>query len=183
MKKALTVILALTVLAVFAAAIIFALRANSLPMEYGESIERWAAEYGVPAELVYAIVKNESKFDVNARSRVGAVGLMQLMPSTAEEIAAKLSLPEFDITDADTNIRFGVYYMAYLYRNTGRIWENAVAAYNCGIGKVMSWISDPAFSENGELKTIPIEETRLYVERVLRDAGRYKEKLNEKSDG
>lgn len=182
MKKVLPVIIALVVLAVFAAALFFALRAESLPLEYRESIELMSAEYGVPPELVFAMVRNESRFDPNARSRVGAVGLMQLMPDTAEEISKKLGYEVYDLTDPGTNIRFGCYYLAYLYRNTGRNWRNAVAAYNCGIGKVNKWLSDPACSKDGELTTIPIDETRLYVEYVLRDAEKYKELLKEKSE-
>jgi soluble lytic murein transglycosylase len=128
------------------------------------------------------MVRNESRFDPTARSRVGAVGLMQLMPDTAQEIANKLGYAEYDLTDADTNIRFGCYYLAYLYRNTGRNWRNAVAAYNCGIGKVNAWLSDPAYSKDGELTAIPVDETRLYVEYVFRDAEKYKELLKEKSE-
>ncbi len=182
MKKVFPVIIALAVLAVFAIALFFALRAESLPLEYRESIELMSAEYGVPPELVFAMVRNESRFDPTARSRVGAVGLMQLMPDTAQEIANKLGYAEYDLTDADTNIRFGCYYLAYLYRNTGRNWRNAVAAYNCGIGKVNAWLSDPAYSKDGELTAIPVDETRLYVEYVFRDAEKYKELLKEKSE-
>ena len=181
MKKAFTVMLTLAVLAVFAAAVIFVLRADRLPLEYRETVERWSDEYGVPPEIVFAVVKNESGFDTGAHSRVGAVGLMQLMPSTAEEIAQKLKFPQYDLQDPETNIRFGTHYLAYLYRYTGGKWKNAVAAYNCGIGRVLGWLSDPAYSSEGELTVIPIDETRLYVEYVLNDAERYKEKLNEKS--
>ena len=179
MKKVLTVILAIAVVAAFALALYFTLFKQSYPVKYRKEIEHWANEYRVPRELVFAVIKNESKFDPNATSRAGAVGLMQLISDTADEVAEKLKITSYDLRDADTNIRFGTYYLAYLYRNTGS-WENAVAAYNCGIGRVKLWLADERYSQDGVTLTgIPISETRAYVKNVMRDMEKYKEILNE----
>lgn len=178
MKKALPVILAVIVVVTFALALYFTFVKQSYPVKYREEIEYWANEYNVPRELVFAMIKNETKFDPNARSRAGAIGLMQLIPKTADEVAEKLKISEYDLYDAGTNIRFGTYYIAYLYRVTGS-WENAVAAYNCGISRVMSWLADERYSPDGAtLAEIPVSETRAYVKNVMRDAEKYKEILN-----
>lgn len=183
MKKIVTAVFAVLVIAAFALAVIFALSQRSLPLEYRENVERWAAEYGVPCELVFAVIKTESRFDPNAQSPVGAAGLMQLLPATANEIAEKIGVDSYDMYDADTSVRFGTYYLAYLFRNTGSSWKNAVAAYNCGIGRVLRWLQDGSCSPDGkELSSIPIDETRRYVDLVLGDAERYAELLK-KTEG
>ena len=183
MKKIVTACVSVLVIAAFALALWFVISKRSLPLDHRENVERWAAEYGVPRELVFAVIKTESRFDPNALSNVGAVGLMQLLPSTADEIARKLGITEYDLYDADTNVRLGTYYLAYLFRNTGSSWKNAVAAYNCGIGRVKLWLADKSYSSGGrELDVIPIDETRRYVDQVLGDSERYA-KILEKPEG
>ena len=178
MKKILTAVIAALVVAAFVTALAFMLRHRSLPLEYRETVERWASEYGVPREIVFAVINNESKFKPNASSPVGAVGLMQLMPQTAAEMARRAGMELTSLEDPEQNIRLGTYYLAYLYRNTGGIWKNAVAAYNGGIGRVLGWLADAEYSPDGvELIVIPLDETRIYVQYVMHDAERYKELL------
>lgn len=140
------------------------------PESYRAYVEKYAQEFGVPEELVWAVIKTESDFDSSAESNVGAVGLMQLMPATFEEITNQRFKDGFDIGmryDPETNIRYGTYYISYLYGRYGN-WSTALAAYNAGLGNVDAWLADPTLgdSESGTLKSIPYKETRNYVKRV-----------------
>ncbi|MBQ3081780.1 MAG: lytic transglycosylase domain-containing protein [Clostridia bacterium] len=148
------------------------------PLNHEELIRNYCDKYDIPYELLAAVIYTESGFDEKAVSRVGAVGLMQLMPSTAEEIAGRLGVEynEDMLTDPETNIAYGSFYLRYLYRNLGENWDTACAAYNAGIGKVMGWLDNEEYSDDGvTLKSIPIDETRNYVQRV----NKYKEKYKE----
>lgn len=148
------------------------------PLNFKEYIIEYGDKYHIPYELLAAVIRTESSFDENAVSPVGAVGLMQLMPSTAEELASRLGedYTTVDITDPKTNIAYGSFYLRYLYRNLGENWDTACAAYNAGIGRVSGWLKDESYSDDGvTLKNIPIKETRNYVKRI----NQYKEKYKE----
>ncbi len=148
------------------------------PINHKELIIEYGDKYEIPYELLAAVIRTESSFDENAVSPVGAMGLMQLMPTTAEEIATRLGedYSAVDITDPETNIAYGSFYLKYLYRNLGENWDTACAAYNAGIGRVSGWLKDKAYSEDGStLKNIPIEETRNYVKRINEYKIKYKE--------
>ncbi|MBX9882809.1 MAG: transglycosylase SLT domain-containing protein [Sphingomonas sp.] len=128
--------------------------------------------------LVHAIARQESQFDRAAVSRVGARGLMQLMPATAREQAAKLGLP-YDTTalttDTDYNIQLGSAYFQRLYNSYGS-YPLAIAAYNAGAGNVNRWLAaygDPRMGSIDPIdwvESIPFSETRSYVQRVLENA-------------
>lgn len=127
--------------------------------------------------LVAAIIREESQYDALAVSRVGAVGLMQVMPATAQVIARKLGFPEVmrdDLFDQDTNIRFGSRYLEQLLRQFSGNVLHAVAAYNAGPVAVSAWILKLADKEPDEfVELIPFQETRQYVKRVLRSYREY----------
>ena len=129
------------------------------PLNHEELIKTYGDKYDIPYELLAAVIYTESGFDEKAVSRVGAIGLMQLMPSTAEEIAGRLGV-EYDesaLTDPETNIAYGSFYLGYLYRNLGENWDTACAAYNAGIGKVKGWLNNEEYSDDGlALKAYPL---------------------------
>ncbi|HAZ60863.1 MAG TPA: hypothetical protein DCY89_04735, partial [Gammaproteobacteria bacterium] len=112
------------------------------PMPWREEIESAAAVEGLPAYLVFSVVRNESAFQVDAGSGVGALGLMQLMPATGRETAERLGIDisnDADLLDLRTNLRLGTHYLA---RMLGRYEGNlamAAAAYNAGPGRVAQW--------------------------------------------
>ncbi len=141
------------------------------PREYSELVERYAEQYGVPTNLVYAVIRTESNFDPNAVSSAGAVGLMQIMPSTFRWLSDDMfgeRLEDAMLYDPETNIRYGVYYLRRLYDRYDS-WQTACAAYNAGNGTVDRWLSDPSLTDRqGGLipDRIPIGETRAYVEKV-----------------
>lgn len=146
------------------------------PRDYAEYVERYSALYGVPEDIIYAVIKVESNFASNAVSSAGAVGLMQLMPDTftwLAELQGEVLDPGL-LYDPETNIRFGVYYLSYLYREFG-LWNSVYAAYNAGPTRVRDWSTDTRYAdENGALASIPFEETRNYVAKVEAAAELYR---------
>lgn len=167
-KIGFVLLLAFVLLAAIVAVKLYLDRKASFPLTYREQVEALSSEYGVPAPLIFAVVKAESGFQPEARSHAGACGLMQLMPATYCEIAERLGEPcdETMIFDPEQNLRYGVYYLAYLYHYFGDYYT-ALAAYNAGIGRVSGWVADSRYSDDGvTLHSIPIAETETYVQRI-----------------
>lgn len=147
------------------------------PCEYSEYVEKYSAEYGIPKAIVYAVIKAESGFDRYATSRSDppAIGLMQLLEETYTDVARMLgeTVNPSKIYDPETNIKYGTYYLSYLYRRFEN-WENTFAAYNAGPGNVYKWLDDPEYSDgNGNLTYIPFDETREYVKKVAKYVTKY----------
>lgn len=151
------------------------------PVLYSEHVEKYSEMYGVPQDVIYAIIKTESGFDPDAKSSKGAMGLMQLMPNTYEWACGKTgtSYDKDKITDPEINIRCGVYYLSYCYEQF-YIWETVYAAYNAGHGQVHTWLEDEEISKNGHLIDIPFDETASYVEKVSKAREKYITILEEK---
>lgn len=145
------------------------------PREYSAFVEKYAAAYGVPEYIVYAVIKTESGFDSSVTAGDGAVGLMQITSSTFELISDLLGEDyEFGMLyDPETNIKYGTYYLSYLYGIYAR-WPTVYAAYNTGTPTVDTWLTDSRYSSDGmSLDTIPYEETSLYVENLTETAELY----------
>lgn len=145
------------------------------PRDYREYVERYSAMYGVPEHIVYAVIKVESKFVSNAVSHAGAVGLMQITPDTFDWLMMrqKEQMETGMLYDPETNIRYGVYYLSYLYQEFG-LWNSVFAAYNAGPNRVKEWRKDPAYADvNGALTDIPISETKAYTDKVEKAANIY----------
>lgn len=159
--------------------LITCLEKNAYPREYAEYVEVYAESYGVPEGLVYAVIRTESSFDSGAVSPVGAVGLMQLMPSTFEWLTDDKLFEHLEsgmLYDPETNIKYGTYCLSFLYDRYGD-WELALAAYNGGLGNVDEWLEDDKYADGeGRLKRIPFKETRQFVARVT-DAWEMYERL------
>lgn len=141
------------------------------PKTYSELITQYASEYDIDETVVYAVIKVESNFQPDAESRVGALGLMQMMPLTFEWLTGEEHLGEFlpvsALRDPEVSIRYGVYYLRYLRDKFPQSWDVVLAAYNAGEGNVAEWLSDPEYAtSDGTLKSIPFAETQTYVERV-----------------
>ena len=155
------------------------------PDEYVEYVEAYSAEFGVPEDLVWSVIKTESGFDSSAVSSKGAVGLMQLMPSTFEWLTDDILREYLGIGmlyDPETNIKYGTYYLSRLYNRFGD-WDTAIAAYNGGEGNVSEWLNDKRYSDDGiKLKTDKIpdsySETKNYVKKVNKALEKYKKLYN-----
>jgi soluble lytic murein transglycosylase len=127
---------------------------------------------GVDPYLIAAIIREESQYDVKAVSRVGAIGLMQVMPATANTVAQRVGLPAVgreDLFDQETNIRIGVRYVEQLLEQFSGNVVYTIASYNAGPLAVGSWIAQYRGQGQDEfVELIPYQETRQYVKRVLR---------------
>ena len=174
------ILLGSIIISLFANLIITLSQKASYPKKYEEFVEKYASEYNIPEYVIYAVINTESKFDSSAESNEGALGLMQMMPSTFTFLASDEHLNEDaefeDLTDPETSIRYGAYYLRYLF-NKFHKWNVVFAAYNAGEGQVAEWLSDLKYSSDGEtLKKIPISETRSYVKKVNKAITYYKNK-------
>ena len=146
------------------------------PKTYEEYVEKYAKEYNVDPLLVFSIIKAESNFKKDAKSTSKAKGLMQIMDSTAKEIAKKnnIELTDENILDPEINIEIGTIYLSQLIEKYNSV-ELAIAAYNAGHGNVDKWISQDTLKEDGtDAENIPFKETNMYVRKVMRDWKIYK---------
>lgn len=146
------------------------------PLRYTEYVERYAKEYHLEPALVYAVIRSESNFDEDARSRSGACGLMQLMPDTFDWLqeSQKDTYTEKDLFRPEVNIRYGCRYLSMMMERYGLL-RTALCAYNAGTGTVDGWLKDSRYSADGKnLTRIPYEETRNYADSVLQSYDKYK---------
>ena len=119
---------------IFIIALFISLKVN-YPTKYSGFVDKYCAEYNLDKALVFAIISVESSFNKNAKSRVGAIGLMQIMPSTAEFIASELGVQNFDMFNAEQNIKFGCFYLNYLFAKFNKL-QFVLYAYNAGEGRL-----------------------------------------------
>lgn len=147
------------------------------PLKYSEYVEKYAKEYNIDKYMVYAIIKAESNFNENAKSSSDAIGLMQIMETTAIETARKMDLEvtEEDLFKPDLNINIGLKYFTYLLNQYDNNYPLAIIAYNAGIGNVDTWIKEGIIKEDGtDIENVPFKETNNYVRKILRDYEIYK---------
>lgn len=148
------------------------------PLYHYDVIQQNASDFNVDPMLVAAIVRVESKFKEDNVSHAGAIGLMQLMPQTAQWIAEQSGLaynsPD-DLASPQVNIRLGSWYVSYLENRFKGNRVAAVAAYNSGPSRVDAWLKEGTWDGTVEhLEQIPVGETRHFVQRVLYNYQRYK---------
>jgi soluble lytic murein transglycosylase len=147
------------------------------PLRNWDVIKQEAKRYGIDPYIVAGLIRQESVFNPNAVSRVGARGLMQLMPNTAQLICMRQGggrVTAADLTDPVINIKLGVNYLWQMLGEFGRI-EYAAAAYNAGPARVRQWIRERGGMDIEDwIENIPLAETRGYVQGVLRYAANYR---------
>lgn len=137
------------------------------PEKFRSEVAKAAKKYGIEKERIYAVMMVESSLNPDVVSYVGARGLMQMMPSTYEELCQERGR-EYDPDDLfipSVSIDYGVYYLKWLYDILGD-WDLAHMAYNAGINNVQKWQKNPEYCQNGEIVYIPFEETRNYMEKI-----------------
>ncbi len=141
-----------------------------LPLAYQDVIRQQAAEKHLDPAFIAAVIYAETKFDAR-NSPAGAVGLMQILPQTAEFLAHRSGATTFHVSDLNSpqvNIAYGSYYLRYLLNEYGGSKIEALAAYNGGETNVDGWIAAArARGQSLQIAQIPFPETRAYVERVL----------------
>ncbi|HEY1042324.1 MAG TPA: transglycosylase SLT domain-containing protein [Telluria sp.] len=148
------------------------------PAPHDDILGPTTEELGLDKSWVYGLIRQESRFNTDARSRVGASGLMQVMPATGKYVAGKIGLKGYahgKLTDLQTNLVLGSNYLHMIMGRFDGSQLLATAAYNAGPGRARSWhnrtkaaIEGAAFAE-----TIPYSETRTYVKNVMANATNY----------
>lgn len=151
------------------------------PKTYKEIVSVYAEKYSVEENLIFALIKAESNFNSNAVSHRNAIGVMQIMEETAEDVANKSSIKidtdnvKEELLKIDNNINLGTKYLSILLERY-KSKEIAVAAYNAGIGTVDGWIEKGIIKADGtDIENIPYKETNNYVRKILRNYKLYEE--------
>lgn len=163
------------VLIVFVFFCIFSVTANGFfyPKKYLDVVEVMSDKYDIESALIYAIIKSESDFVVDAKSRVGAMGLMQLRPSTAQYIADKIGYKKsINLFSCECNIELGTAYLSYLFEIFGE-QRKVICAYNAGEGIIRLWTKN-SVRKNFEIQ---YDETRVYYQKVIFAYNVYKSKF------
>ncbi len=146
------------------------------PIYYGEEINKYAAEYDLDPYIVIAIIKEESHFDTDAQSSVGAGGLMQVMPGTAAFIAGKYNLNYNNAlhNNVNSNIELGCAYLDYALSELSKKYLFAVAGYNGGHNAVKNWRNQLNYNDFDEfVEEIPYQETQTYIRKVFKSYWNY----------
>ena len=146
--------------------------AQRFPTPYRDQVLARARDAGVDAAFMFGLIRQESRFIVDARSQVGASGLMQVMPATARWTAGKIGLPFRPdmINDRDVNLRLGASYLRMVLDDFGGSQAMAAAAYNAGPGRPRRWREGATVEPAAWAEGIPFAETRDYVKKVLSNA-------------
>ena len=147
---------------------------------YREPLSEAAQQIGLDQSLVFGIVRQESRFRADAVSSAGAVGLMQLMPPTAKWVAKQLGKVDYrpsQIGDVALNAKFGTYYFKYWLDRFDNLPLLAIAGYNAGPGRAQQWRAAKPIEGAIYAETIPFNETRDYVKKVLANAVLYGKQL------
>lgn len=205
--KLLIVSIVLVVFILGTGSAIFVYNKIMYPLHYEKEIVQASEEFNIDSVLIASVINAESRFRVDAVSPKGAVGLMQVKPSTAEWVVKQLvktsaeiqfaSNNEVDIKkimynektktgellDPATNIRIGTYYLSYLLKKFDNL-KTALCAYNAGESVVRNWLTNPEYSlDNVNLVKIPYKETSRYIENIylnLKTYSKRKSLVNQK---
>ncbi len=140
----------------------------SYPIKYKNTVTDVCSKFDIPKSLFYALIKTESNFNPNAKSSAGAIGLTQVLPTTAQYICVKnnLNYSSFDLYNPEDNLYIGAMYLDYLFNR----FENkytAICAYNAGETVVRNWLKDTRYSyDKISLYNIPYNETNNYINKI-----------------
>ncbi|MCL2621758.1 MAG: lytic transglycosylase domain-containing protein [Firmicutes bacterium] len=152
------------------------------PVKYKNQIYAAAQVHGVQPQLIASVIRAESNFKHNAVSSKGAVGLMQIMPQTAEFVAREIGITAFThdmLLKPEINIHIGSWYLRYLL-NKFKDTNTALYAYNAGEGNVSKWLKNPEYAKidtTSVLTKTPFKESNAYVEKVNAALGFYAKKF------
>lgn len=148
------------------------------PLKYEKEIIYFSNKYNLDENLVKSLINVESSYRENALSTSNAMGLMQIMPTTAIEVAQKLKIEDFNVFklyNKDINLEIGCYYLSYLILLFNNNTLNALCAYNAGLSNVKRWLANESFSKDGvNLDIIPFFETKNYIDKINKNYKIYK---------
>ncbi|MEM9006542.1 MAG: transglycosylase SLT domain-containing protein [Cyanobacteria bacterium P01_F01_bin.86] len=138
------------------------------PFPFADKIAQWSAQRQLNPLLVTALIRQESRFEPQIQSVVGATGLMQVMPDTASWIQSKTNISTYNLNNPEDNIKLGTWYLDYTHQEYANHSLYAVASYNAGPGNVADWIARRNYTDVDEfVDKIPFPETKDYVKSVF----------------
>ena len=138
------------------------------PFHYWDLISNWSRDRKLSPALVIGLMRQESRFEAQIRSRSGAIGLMQIMPDTGSWIANKKGVNSYNLDRPEDNINFGTWYLDYTHSRFGDNTMLAIASYNAGPGAIGRWVESRGLGDPDEfVNNIPYDETRDYVSKVF----------------
>ena len=189
MNKALKITLTIILFAIVFIAIIIGVKFaydtyinSSNPLKYEDEVYSASAEYNIPKELIYGVIKTESNFNPDAVSAADARGLMQLTQPTFEWLHTYYSDDDYDSSNADLlfdpkiNIKYGTLCLSVLLERYNNDLDTAICAYNAGLGYVDEWLTMSQYSADGKtLDSTPFGETNEYLKRVKNNRDKYAE--------
>ncbi len=147
------------------------------PLGWEDRLRARSERHNLDPYLVAALIRQESEFHAGARSRAGALGLMQIMPGTGRTLFRRLGIPRFSsrkLTLPDVSLRLGTFHLKEVLAEFDGDLEKALAGYNAGENRIADWMELGPFEEPAEfVETIPFTETRGYVQAVLRNRAMY----------
>lgn len=150
------------------------------PRDFNEYVTQCCTRFDLPEFLLYALIRSESFFNPVVKSHAGAIGLTQLMEPTANDIAKKLKIADFDLTNSSTNILFGAYYLEEMRRRSDNSNILALFSYNAGISHVRTWVKSANLEYGAKslprdlfLEALPFGETREYGRKLVSAAAIY----------
>jgi soluble lytic murein transglycosylase len=150
----------------------------AFPIPYRASLEKYARQAEIDPFVFAGLIRQESEFNASVVSPSNAYGLSQILPSTGRDLSRRVGMKNFTprmLFDPTTNIHLGTYYIRHLLNSLEGNWHEALAAYNGGRTRVIKWRTFAQYREPAEfIETIPFDETRGYVQAVLRNAAVYK---------
>jgi len=156
----------------------------AFPLPYRKSLEEYCREQMLDPYLMAALIRQESEFNPKAVSSANARGLAQVMPATGRQLSRKLKIKSFRtamLFTPDMNLKLGTYYLKQLSDELQGKWEAALASYNAGKSHVTTWMGSANYREPAEfVESIPFNETRVYVQSVLRNAEVYRRLYGQK---
>ena len=148
------------------------------PSAYWTLVKQEANAKGIDPYLVMGLIRQESAFDPEALSRANARGLMQILPGTARTRKSGRGSGAKRLYEPKFNVKIGTEYLQQLLETNHGVFEEAMAAYHAGQERVSKWKSEHTFSDPEEfMESIPIPATRIYVEKVVRDAAIYRKMM------
>ncbi len=157
--------------------------AQRYPLPHRETLQLQAGNFGIDEAWVFGLIRQESRFMTDARSSVGAIGLMQLMPATAKWAAQQVGIKNFSVArvaDVDVNLSLGTFYLKHVLDDLGHP-VLATAAYNAGPGRARRWRASTPLEGAIYAESIPFNETRDYVKKVMLNKWYYGHRLYGKS--
>ena len=149
------------------------------PLPYRDVLEKYSKEQGIDPFITAGLIRQESEFDAHVISHANAYGLMQILPSTGRDLGSRLKVARVtnsDLFNPHVNVKLGTFYVKMLLDTFGNEMERSLASYNAGMGNVKKWLTGaPEYREPAEwVETIPFNETRGYVQSVIRNADFYR---------